>query len=1390
MAFAQSTGPSALSSSLQMSTVHSAQLSRHPPLPPKSAPTLDLPALQNGSRILQDYFTKDAQSIPDLGDMLNIPGLPSSASYSVFPDDSRVPYQKRRLITIPDALFQFYNTTEVASHMGIIPEIEKAWIAIDHKLFLWDYVEGQELSTFFDQPDVITKVTAVKPKPGVFVDEINHLLVICTPVSVLLLGVSATDIPGPNNRTRKDIKMYATDMTVSCDVEMVDVAGTDDGRIFLAGSQDGNLYELHYQEKEGWFGKKVQLINHSVGGVQSFLPRFTPHKTEDRIVSVVCDTTRNIIYTLTANSVISLYSPGSDKSVNMYQTIQNLYKLAQDKAPGSPAITPKGFQVIGLHVIEPNESRSGVQLMAITTNGLRLYFAPSAQSYSYYSGNAIEPSRGHRAIQLIHVRLPPVNLLHPDEQSNPNRPSTSGYGSHQPQPPPASRPYILSGLENSVYAAGLTLAAQPGDIDGTDFLLCLAPDLTRISTYAQATSRQPPYQQPQYQAVPYGAPSGPQRPSLTERAALLTIPGRTWGMAPISRPKTLKDITTAPPNTPMPAITNELVYQFLEPPRQFMVLTNAGMSILVRRRALDWLKDAIVEMQADGSPQPLVEFRDSFGRDETCAMLLALASGNTFFDFNEQSALGTISNLSPDVRNIAKQAFYDFGDRPLWNERVTYGSNEITGTVMFSGRREGFALYFSRLIRPVWKRKLVTLGPAGHYVSNLSEDILLMVQKNLYALKEFVDQNPHLFHSTTAGEYAGARAAPANDQEAWKAEQTSVAELQSLLARTIEGASFFLLLNDHRIGDLIAQTDAETQKIIDTLTFEELITGRNGVAASRALVNVIIDLQIGQQIAVDTISDVLQSRCGSFCSTDDVMLYKAKENTRKAMESRNPVERQNHLSESLRLFMKGARSLDFEKLRQVVADYQQLNYAQGAIELPLFCAEVLDLDHQGLQYWHSHPILPPDATSGQLPKPSLTAASGSIVVAPVAEVGKESWQQRARCYDLALTSLEAFELVVSAKGDPEAERVRSHAYELAFASTDEMFHCRLYEWLISRGLADELLEMRPPYLEAYLQRDPPTVDKYQLLWQFYVKDSRPLKAAEVLAALAESVEFPLPLARRLEYLTLAVGNAKAHPISVGGQHESAIAFLTDLEEKLEVAQVQLETYNILLPRLQSRGGRDPDLAEKVDILEKGLYNVTELYQVYAEPYDLLSVKLLILHVSQHRDDKLVTEIWSRLIDEKKYPNPVDAADRIQSQVVPLGQRFFPSDAAFPFRHIALLLVRFQLANVDVVPTSWVPRVLVQCGIPYAEIWDVLHRMYDSQIPPFNTQAAVQTLSAAICILLQDWLEAAKRSSTEFFPVDRIDSAVDVYLKELQTTEAMKATREGYERVRRELRRNW
>lgn len=68
----------------------------------------------------------------------------------------------------------------------------------------------------------------------------------------------------------------------------------------------------------------------------------------------------------------------------------------------------------------------------------------------------------------------------------------------------------------------------------------------------------------------------------------------------------------------------------------------------------------------------------SFGRDQTCAMLLGLASGSTYLDNTGQSATGTITAITTDIANVAKQAFYDFGERPMWAERVTYGTSKFS----------------------------------------------------------------------------------------------------------------------------------------------------------------------------------------------------------------------------------------------------------------------------------------------------------------------------------------------------------------------------------------------------------------------------------------------------------------------------------------------------------------------------------------------------------------------------------------------------------------------------------------------------------------------------------------------------------------------------------------
>jgi nuclear pore complex protein Nup155 len=50
---------------------------------------------------------------------------------------------------------------------------------------------------------------------------------------------------------------------------------------------------------------------------------------------------------------------------------------------------------------------------------------------------------------------------------------------------------------------------------------------------------------------------------------------------------------------------------------------------------------------------------------------------------------------------------------------------------------------------------------------NVSDALLEGIQKNLHALKDFLDQNPQLFHSSP-GDHAGARSAAASEQDAWR----------------------------------------------------------------------------------------------------------------------------------------------------------------------------------------------------------------------------------------------------------------------------------------------------------------------------------------------------------------------------------------------------------------------------------------------------------------------------------------------------------------------------------------------------------------------------------------------------------------------------------------------
>lgn len=78
----------------------------------------------------------------------------------------------------------------------------------------------------------------------------------------------------------------------------------------------------------------------------------------------------------------------------------------------------------------------------------------------------------------------------------------------------------------------------------------------------------------------------------------------------------------------------------------------------------------------------------------------------------------------------------------------------------------------------------------------------------------------------------------------------------------------------HYVVNLVYRCPDDLAKTLVNMTYADLLTTNTGRDIARNLVSAIINIQIGQNLSIDAISDVLQQRCGSFCSADDVLLYK------------------------------------------------------------------------------------------------------------------------------------------------------------------------------------------------------------------------------------------------------------------------------------------------------------------------------------------------------------------------------------------------------------------------------------------------------------------------------------------------------------------------------------
>ena len=997
---------------------------------------------------------------------------------------------------IPNQVFEQFNVGQLQTLMGLFAEINHAWVVIDNSLFLWDYTNPEpELVGFEDQPHSIQAVALVPPKPGIFVNSITHILAVATSSEMILLGLSATDTPAGT----KTVSLYQTKMVLplrGTDVRMI--RGSSTGRIFFGGSNDVDLYELYYQSEEKWFSNRCGKINHSNrpwSQVVNMQTGLWSAKMPERLTDIAIDDSRKLVYTLSSKSTIRTYH--MDGSERMKEVVEkSMMSCLIDYAHGNTQqsrLLNDRMRIVSISPI-PKQEADRLHLMALTDTGCRLFLTAASNSlWLINTRSSVAP----QSLSVQFIKFPP----------NANHRRSSQPGAEMPLDIDST---TLSTSRHGVrFAPGFFLDfVSRGNNTAIDSLFVSGPEAGRIKS---------------------ATPSMPSK--HYEQATWIDIGSRAEAVGLISKP-------FAAANHPA-GFGNELAVQFDDRPSEFAVLTNTGVHVIRRRRFVDIFASAIRGAVGDeGYNQLCRRMINLYGRVETVATALAVACGHG-------------GDASPDMARAidqitedrARACFVDFGGQPTMSE--TDGTALTTESVKLSSRHDALALYLSRLTRKLWKQTIIKIGvsPIGAPTveSTVALSKLHSVQENIERLRRFLAANRGLIQGLS-GPSDLERASTRQEEVALQAEHQALHALQKLMESMSEGISFVLMLFDERVTDIYMRLgDAARQQLRD-LTYERLFSQSDGKDLAKLLVKAIVNRNIESGSNVETVADALRRRCGSFCSTDDVVIFKAQEQLKRASEQPpNTNQSRALLSESLRLFEKVAAGLTFDNLHTAVTQYVVLRYFAGAIQLCLVVARAKDRGNTALSWVNDG-------------KPTGDAREGTFA-------------NRKRCYDLIHEVLQNLDEASSNEPEMVDGRLtltatkRREAYEVVNSSEDEVFHFDLYEWYIQQGWTDRILAIESKHVITFLQRLSETnVEHADLLCRFYTNRNEFFAAAEVQAQLAKS-DFAIGIKDRIRLLSLAKANANVATAGVSRQQLQMLNHeVTDL---LEVAHIQDDLFERL-----------------------------------------------------------------------------------------------------------------------------------------------------------------------------------------------------------------------------------
>ena len=827
---------------------------------------------------------------------------------------------------IPEKIFQQYNKAQISTMMGLFADFNHAWVAIDNALYLWDYTQPDPpLIGFEDQPNTITAVEMVTPRAGVFLPSISRLLIVATTVKVHIVGVAT--LPAPTGGST--VSLYSTGMehvTKGMDVRIV-AGSAATGRIFFSGKESYDVCELTYQQEERWFQGKTAIINHTGTGLATFAPMpllsFGSKTAQEYNIDLVVDDTRNLLYTLSSRSTIRVFHMTANNALSLAisktfsATFNDISHMLSAQTP-TDLITNQ-TRLVAIAAISSNEA-SKMHLMATTSTGCRIFM--SATSTSYYGMSRASTAPNSMIVQ--HVKFPPADAV----RSAPSQPQASGqmtpYGNGQSINTQSKA--LVPTRKAMRYPPGYFFCFMPRDEQrkAADLVFISAQDTGRICRPQQDASR--PVRYP-------------------ELGLWLNLGARAEAIGLMSQPFSASGSPSG--------FANELAVQYDKPASEVAILTNTGIHTLRRRRLVDMFAATIKvgggENGLEGEIKKLIRL---YGRGETASTALAVACGQGL-DVTSDSRVAKITD--PEVLEFARKAFIEYGGKPQFYENnVVDQSVAAIDMVHPSPRHEGLALYVTRLVRSIWKSHIIleTMSPTAglSVLPVVSTAKLQSIAQDLQKLKEFLNANKS-FISGLAGPDSLERASTKQEEISLQAEHRALHSQLVLIDNIIEGIAFVQVLFDERLTEIMLTLSNESRQQVRYLTYEGLFSTTNGKDLAKELVKAIVNRNIANGSNVETVAEALRRRCGSFCSADDVIIFKAQEQLKRASEAGSDSELgRNLLNESLRLFTQVAGSLSMEQLQWAVANFTALQFYAGAIQLALTVAYESDRGNRALAW--------------------------------------------------------------------------------------------------------------------------------------------------------------------------------------------------------------------------------------------------------------------------------------------------------------------------------------------------------------------------------------------------------------------------------------------------------